>query len=68
LIDQILLLKEHTHNGNKEAEKWLHLDDFKNKCQFYLGLHSKSAKKLAIEIINTGVSDWWTNIWTKDRR
>lgn len=68
LIDQILLLKEHAHTGNKEAEMWLHLDDFKNKCVPYLGLQSEAAKKLAIEIINTGVSDWWANSWTKERK
>jgi putative hydrolase of HD superfamily len=70
LIDQILLLKEYAHTGNKEAESWLHFEDFENNCQQYLGLHSKSAKKLAKQIAKSEVSDWWKEEkkWTKDRR
>jgi putative hydrolase of HD superfamily len=70
LIDQILLLKEYTHIGNKEAESWLHYEDFENSCQQYLGLHSKSAKELAKQIALSNVSDWWKEKkkWTKDRR
>ena len=68
IIDQLLLLKEHMHTGNKEAESWLHLDDFKGKSQQYKSLHTKSAKKLALEIIESNVSDWWKTKWTSKRR
>ncbi len=68
IIDQILLLKEHMHTGNKEAESWLHLDDFQSKSAQYKGLHTKSAKKLAQEIATSNVSDWWNTKWTSKRR
>ncbi len=58
LIDQILLLKEYIHQGNKEAAKWLpgKQDDKK--------IFSQSARDLAKEICDQEPGEWWENIWT----
>jgi len=61
-LDQILLLKEYSRQGNKEAGSWL-VDNEQAKR-----LYSESAKKLAKEIINSEVDDWWINLWTADRK
>ena len=61
-LDQILLLKEYTQQGNKEADSWL-VDNQQAKR-----LYSESAKKLAKEIINSEVDDWWLSLWTADRK
>jgi len=62
LIDQILLLREYSHQGNKEAETWL-----KGKGQEKL-MFTKSAKKLAQEAYKQDPSYWWSNLWTSKRR
>ncbi len=63
LLDQILLLKEYSWQGNKEAERWL-----KNNKQLKL-LHSKSAKSIGKEIMSQKPSDWWSHSgWSADRR
>ncbi len=68
ILDQILLLKEHAHTGNKEAELWLELDDFENKSQQYLSLKTETAKQLAKKIVKAKVGDWWKSNWSKNRR
>jgi putative hydrolase of HD superfamily len=62
LIDQILLLKEYIHQGNKEAAKWLigKKDDKK--------IFSQSAQDLAKEICAQEPGEWWQDIWTDKNR
>jgi putative hydrolase of HD superfamily len=63
LLDQVFLLKEYAWQGNQEAALWL-----KDNAQIKL-LTSKSAKKLAQEILSQNPSDWWsTSSWSADRR
>jgi len=62
LLDQIFLLKEYSHQGNKEADDWL-----KGKEQEKL-MFSKTAKRLACEVYQQKPSDWWANLWTNHRR
>lgn len=67
LIDQILLLKEYEWVGNKEAKDWLGENKGKGNMQYKL-LSSKSAKRLATEILKQRPSDWWQSVWTEKRR
>jgi len=69
LIDQILLLKEYVHQGNREAEIWLDGkgDSSAGNAQ-YKSLKTESAKKLGKEILFGKVSEWWENIWTSKNR
>lgn len=67
LIDQILLLKEYAWQGNKEALDWLGENHGRGNVQFKL-LQSKSAIKLAKEILKQKPSDWWSKTWTEKRR
>ncbi len=62
LLDQILLLKEYDRQGNKEAAEWL------KGAQQYDRLVTKSAKKLAKEILKQKTNAWWNNSWTPERR
>ena len=69
LLDQMLLLKEYSHQGNKEAEIWLSGKGNKNKINIqYKTLKTESAKKLGKEILEGKVSSWWENIWTAKNR
>lgn len=68
LIDQILLLKEYAHQGNKEAEIWLSGKGNDNMNIQYQSLKTESAKKLGKEILDGKVSSWWENIWTNKNR
>lgn len=69
LIDQILLLKEYAHQGNKEAEIWLlgGKGDHGENTQ-YKNLKTESAKKLGKEILSSEPTSWWKNIWTNKNR
>jgi putative hydrolase of HD superfamily len=70
LIDQMMLLKEYIHQGNKEAATWL-AGSPKNpnkKNKHFQLLKTKSGIKLAKEILKQTPSDWWKNIWTEKRR
>lgn len=62
LLDQILLLKEYIHQGNKEAAKWLvgKKDDPK--------LFSHSARELAKGLCAQEPGQWWEDIWTDRNR
>lgn len=62
LVDQILLLREYEWQGNKEASGWL------KGQQQYKRIFSKSARSLAKEIIKQNPHNWWSSIWTADRR
>lgn len=69
LIDQMLLLKEYAHQGNKEAEIWLTGKGEGNTENVqYKNLKTESAKKLGKEILSGKVSEWWENIWTPKNR
>ena len=63
LIDQILLLKEYSWQGNQEATQWLKGSEQAKR------LFSRSAKQMAKEIVSQRPSDWWYHSgWTADRR
>lgn len=64
-LDELLLLKEHSHQGNQEALAWLRLDDFDHWLKRF---HTESAKVLAQEIVAQNISDWWSNLWRADKR
>ena len=66
LIDQILLLKEYAWQGNQEAASWLH-KKITNNAQFR-NLKTTSAKKIARKIFTSRPSDWWSDLWTPNRR
>jgi putative hydrolase of HD superfamily len=70
LLDQILLLREYAHQGNKEAEIWLNGKGVADKGvnAQYRNLKTKSAKILGREILSGKVSEWWENIWTPKNR
>ncbi len=67
LIDQLLLLKEYEWLGNQEAADWLGKNKGRGNMQYKL-LTSKSAKRLADEILKQKPSDWWSGTWTEKRR
>jgi len=69
MIDQILLLKEYTHQGNQEAAIWLHgKGEGQTENIQYKSLKTESAKKLAEEILAGKISEWWENIYTNKNR
>ena len=69
LLDQMLLLKEYAHQGNKEAEIWLSGKGVSNKENIqYKNLKTESAKELGKKILESRVSEWWENIWTSKNR
>lgn len=64
-LDELLLLKEHAHQGNQEALAWLRLDDFDHWLKRF---HTAGAKVLAQEIVSQNISDWWINLGRSDKR
>ncbi|MEZ4103481.1 MAG: hypothetical protein R3B55_02945 [Candidatus Paceibacterota bacterium] len=69
LLDQILLLKEYSHQGNKEADIWLHGKDHEDKeNKQLLMLKTESAKLVGRKIIETTPSDWWKGAWSNKNR
>jgi len=69
LLDQILLLKEYSHQGNGEAKIWLTGKGNADKENVqYINLKTESAKKLGKNILEGKVSEWWENIWTPKNR
>lgn len=62
LLDQILLLKEYSWNGNQEAGLWLEGKEQEKN------LKSKSAKELAKIIYKSRPSQWWDDHWTSQNR
>ena len=62
LVDQVFLLNEYVHQGNKEAVKWL-LGKKGGE-----GMFSKSAKALTKEICEQKPSEWWKSMWTDKNR
>lgn len=63
LLDQILLLREYSWQGNKEAIQWLKDGNQQEKLLF-----TSLAKNLAQEIFKQNPSQWWKNLWTSKRR
>lgn len=74
ILDQILLLREYAHQGNKEAELWLYYGNNKpgkgkKKTPIQLqNLKTTSAKKLGQALYQENPSDWWKDIWTNINR
>lgn len=64
LLDQILLLKEYEHSGNKEATIWLRGKNGDETNKHLARLKTDSAKKLGLLILETTPSDWWKSLWT----
>lgn len=62
LLDQILLLKEYTAMGNREAESWLEDNQQEKRIK------SNSGRILAKEIMRQKPSDWWAKLWNSNRR
>lgn len=63
VLDQILLIREYVLMGNKEAAIW-----FKGKGSHVKMLTSKSAIRLADELLQIDPADWWHDLWTSKRR
>lgn len=69
LLDQILLLKEYEHQGNREAHIWLHGKDNEEKeNKQLLMLKTKSAQEIGRKILETTPSDWWKGSWSNKNR
>lgn len=67
LLDQVLLLREYSQSGNKEAEHWLH-EDGEGECQQIKLMTFDLTKQIAQEAIKQKPSDWWENVWTSKNR
>ena len=68
ILDQILLLKEYSWQGNKEADIWLNGKGKKKGNEQLKKLKTKIGRKLGEAIYNTAPSDWWNNLWTSKNR
>lgn len=67
LLDQVFILSEYTHQGNREAESWLHVGN-PDDCQQIKLMSFDLTKQIAKEAINHKPSDWWKGVWTSKRR
>jgi len=68
VLDQILLLREYSWQGNKEAQHWL---DGKRDPQPYNYLRyttTDSAKELGRALYDEDPASWWDNLHTNIRR
>lgn len=61
LIDQMLLIREYTHQGNTEAMRWLRGDRSQKRVD---ALKLETSKKIAEAILTTNVYDWWKDLYT----
>jgi putative hydrolase of HD superfamily len=66
LLDQVFLLKEYEHQGNKEATDWLK-GGYK-KSEMEKQMSTKLAKQIAKEAKKTKPSFWCDNLWTPNKR
>lgn len=66
-LDQLLLLKEYEHQGNKEARSWLFLDEPGSRPEELKRLKTEGGRKLAFEILSQSPSDWWQNLWVAEK-
>ena len=71
LLDEILLLREYTWQGNKEAAAWLkgkRQRGTTRKSTHEKMLFTELAKAIAREIKRQPPSAWWENLWTPNKR
>lgn len=68
MLDQMLLLREYSWLGNKEAERWLKGKGKEKENSQYKQLKTKSAKDIAKAIMKREPSEWWNNLWTAKNR
>lgn len=64
MLDQIFLLREYKHQGNKEAAAWL-AGKHKRPYAYLDFVMSESAKILGREIYDQNPSSWWKNLYTR---
>ena len=67
LLDELFLLREYTHQGNKEAEHWLH-EDGNGECFQIKLMHFELTKEIAKKAMTQKPSDWWEDLWTPKNR
>lgn len=72
LLDEILLLREYSWQGNKESAAWLRRkksqDNPTGENMQMKSLKTESARKIGKSIMKTSPSAWWENIWTSKNR
>jgi len=72
LLDEIFLLREYAHQGNKEAIRWLRGEADGNGTKEEGEQEKRMFTNLAKEIAKTAKgqdpSFWWENAWTPERR
>jgi len=69
LLDQLFLLREYEHQGNREAEIWLRGKGEEHKeNEQLIRLQTESAKVIGQQILKEDPSAWWDNIWTSENR
>ncbi len=71
LLDEVFLLKEYSHGGNKEAEDWLNggwEEGVKKESEQEKGMSTDLAKQIAKEAKKQRPSLWWENLWTPNKR
>ena len=66
LLDQIFLLREYEWQGSKGAKEWLHKEDDNNEQEKLM--FTDLAKKIAKEAKKQNPSEWWSSLWTSERR
>jgi len=68
VLDQVFLLREYEHQGNKEAASWLAGKSHQRPYAYLDYAKTESAKILGREIYDQNPSDWWNNLYTNKRR
>lgn len=68
LIDQVLLLREYEHQGNKEASLWLTDKGHGGKYAKLSDMKTKSAKEIGKAIYHESPSSWRSAVWQKHNR
>jgi putative hydrolase of HD superfamily len=69
LIDELLLLVEIAHGGNREAAHWLSDDGGKNRmAERYRALHLDISREMMRAAVEVGPTSWWKGLWTSKNR
>lgn len=68
LLDQILLLREYSWQGNKEATTWLYGKGKQKGNEQLKKLTLNSSRKLGKAIYERSPSQWWEDLWTSRNR
>lgn len=68
LLDQILLLREYSWQGNKEATAWLYGKGKKRGNEQLKKLTLASSRKLGKAMYERTPSQWWEDLWTSKNR